>query len=169
MGRSEGNRTVCVPARLTQITLLPKGRRSALARDLARSGSKHVEGGLSDTPRVSDLAAGSREIAGKRAPTPCGQNQEQNAPYAGMTDSPITAWHSHCYVPYQVQPEYAVGSPGRSTQTASRSRRRAHQVGVDTVVARQPIKNRQRRLEPRGSGRLFLLSKNLIGLGRDSI
>ena len=58
----------------------------------------------------------------------------------GVRHLDILRWHSHCYVPYQVQPEHPVGSPGRSTQTASRSRHRAHQVGVDTVVGRQPLK-----------------------------
>jgi hypothetical protein len=41
-----------------------------LACDLARSGSKPYPRGRSDSTEVPDFAAGSRQIAGKPAPTP---------------------------------------------------------------------------------------------------
>jgi hypothetical protein len=47
--------------------------RSALARDLPGTGSKTGACGVSDTTGSSDFAAAARQIAGKRAPTPCRQ------------------------------------------------------------------------------------------------
>jgi hypothetical protein len=47
-----------------------------LSRDLPGTGSKTGACGVSDTAEVSDFAAASRQIAGKRAPTASGQNQK---------------------------------------------------------------------------------------------
>jgi len=53
-----------------------EGCRSALARDLARSASKFGERGVPDRTRCLVLLPLPHQVAGKRAPTPCGQNQE---------------------------------------------------------------------------------------------
>ena len=47
------------------LLILPKGRRSKLARDLARSGGKPCQRGVPDTARASVSTAGARQIAGK--------------------------------------------------------------------------------------------------------
>jgi hypothetical protein len=63
---------------LSQLLILPGGRGSWLACDLARSGSKSSGCGMSGKARVAGFAAASRQIVSKRSaarltPTPFGQ------------------------------------------------------------------------------------------------
>jgi hypothetical protein len=59
------------------MALLPEGRRSWLACDLPHSGSEPVTRGVSGMTEGAGFTAAAQQIAGKPAPTACGQNQER--------------------------------------------------------------------------------------------
>jgi|GEM_PF-4631621 len=62
------------------IRFCPEGVGAWLAGDLARSGSKPCRCGVSGHYAVNGFAAGPQQIAGKPAPTACGQNQKPIRP-----------------------------------------------------------------------------------------
>jgi hypothetical protein len=84
-----------------------------LARELARSGSEITHLSCFRYTACSGFTAGSRQFAGKRAPTLIALRS--------LLAHPLLH-------PFQAQPECAVGSPGRSTMIVRPTRRWALQV-----------------------------------------
>jgi hypothetical protein len=129
----------------------PINCRRALARDWLRSRRESRLPGLVWSTAVADFAAALRPIEGKRTATESTAKTAMAHALLSLDHAP----HEHA----------AGGSAWSTTITQGTS------GCSDTVVVLQPInrKNRQRRLGPKGSGRLFFAFKNLIGFGRDSL